>query len=388
MARSPSKKHKIAGQPSWRLATAEVEAYVTELGGQVAPVTFDIGGRKIAPYSIPPWAEEKPMAGIPAILQVLRGDFFCMPFGHNDNPYRGEVYPPHGEPANSPWHFEALTTTADRTCLHLSMDTTIRRGRVDKRICLVPGHHAIYSQHVVSGMKGPMNPGHHATLRFPDKPGSGHISTSRRLHGQVFVAPVELPENRGYSLLKPGATFRSLKKVPTITGDTTDLSRYPARRGYEDVVIVVADPAEPFAWTAAVFPAEGYVWFALKDPRVLRFTQFWLSNGGRHYPPWNGRHVNVMGLEEITSFFHPGLAESARPNALSRAGYPTTLQLDPKKPLVVNYIMAVAAIPRGFDEVATIRAARAGNEVTLRATGGQSITVPLDVNFLQSPALG
>ena len=37
----------ILGQPSWRIATKDVEAYVTQLGGHLAPVTFDRTGKKI-----------------------------------------------------------------------------------------------------------------------------------------------------------------------------------------------------------------------------------------------------------------------------------------------------------------------------------------------------
>ena len=181
-----------------------------------------------------------------------------------------------------------------------------------------------------------MNLGHHAMLKFPDLPGSGFVTTSRFVYGQVFPQAFELPENLGYSWLKPGAEFKSLERVPTQNGETADLTRYPARRGFEDLVMLVSDAKAPFAWTAVSFPRERYVWFALKDPRVLRETVFWLSNGGRHYPPWNSRHVNVMGLEEVTSYFHLGLAESARTNPISRKGFPTCLALNPKKPLVVS----------------------------------------------------
>jgi hypothetical protein len=57
-----------------------------------------------------------------------------------------------------------------------------------------------------------MNLGHHAMLKFPDQPGSGVVSTSRFVFGQVYTKPVELPENRGYSILKPGAEFNSIHR--------------------------------------------------------------------------------------------------------------------------------------------------------------------------------
>src|SRR5689334_9331989 len=94
-------KRVVYGQPSWRLASTEVEAYVTELGGQLGPVTFDRKGRKLQPYSVAPWAEERLAPGTPPIIQALRGDFFCLPFGGNSTPWRGEKHPVHGETSNA-----------------------------------------------------------------------------------------------------------------------------------------------------------------------------------------------------------------------------------------------------------------------------------------------
>jgi hypothetical protein len=239
---------------------------------------------------------------------------------------------------------------------------------------------------VVSGMSGPMNLGHHAMLKFPDAPGSGLLSTSRFEYGQVFPQAFESPENGGYSWLKAGAEFKSLRKVPTVTGGTTNLTRYPARRGFEDLIMLVSNAAVPFAWTAVTFPKERYVWFALKDPRVLRETVFWLSNGGRHYPPWNGRHVSVMGLEEVTSYFHLGLAEAARKNPVSRKGYPTCLTLNARKPLVVNYIMGVAAIPARFDRVSAIQATQGKQAILLKSASGRQAEAAVDLGFLQAGA--
>jgi hypothetical protein len=376
-----AKKRNILGQPSYRIATKNVEAYVTETGGHLGPVTFKIAGRKIAPYSVAPWAKEKLSRDVPPIIRALRGDFFCMPFGGNATPCHGERHPIHGEVANAKWRFESIDTGSAATWLHMSLKTKIRRGRVDKRICLIDGHTAIYSRHVISEMSGPMPLGHHAMIKFPDTPGSGVISTSPFVFGQTFYEPTENPESPGYSILKPAAKFESLKSVPTIVGEMTDLSRYPARRGFEDIAMIVADDSLPFAWTAVTFPKERFVWFALKDPRVLRNTVFWISNGGRHYPPWTSRHVNVMGLEEVTSYFHPGLAESVAENPIAKMGYPTSIRLDPKMPTTVNYIMAVAPIPAGFDEVKSIEPDSAA--VVLTSVSGKSEKVPLHLEFLQ-----
>lgn len=303
-----------------------------------------------------------------------------MPFGANATPWQGEQHPVHGETANARWKCLALLNDAGTHCLHLQLRTKTRPGLVDKVIFLREDHTVLYCRHVLSGFTGPMNFGHHAMLRFPAVEGGGLISTSRFVWAQVFPQPFENPAQGGYQCLKPGAKFTNLSHVPRLDGTMADLSRYPARRGFEDLVMMVSDPKLPFAWTAVVFPEEGYAWFALKDPRVLRQTIFWISNGGRHYPPWNGRHLQVMGIEDVTSYFHLGLAESAARNPLNRAGYATVEQLNPQMPLIIPYIMGVVSVPKGFNHVKSIERVRGG--IRLTSANGKTARATVTMEFL------
>lgn len=370
----------VVGQPSWILRNACVQAAVTRMGGHLGPVVFRLGRRMVRPFHVAPWAEED-LAGQPNILKALRGDFFCMPFGGNASRWKGEKHPVHGQTANAAWRWEGADDGAEETRLHVSLQTNVRKARVDKYLMLRPGHTAIYCRHVVSGASGPMNLGHHAMLKFP--PGEeGRISTSPLAFGQVYPGIFENPALGGYTALKTGAVFRALDRVPLAGGGWTDLTRYPAREGFEDLVMVCAKPGGDFAWSAAVFSREGYVWFSLKDPRVLASTVMWHSNGGRHYAPWNGRHRGVLALEEVTGHFHDGLAESAARNALNARGVPTVLTLNRRRPTVVNVIMGVAAVPAGFDQVKTIE--RGEGAVILTGSGQRRVTVPLDWEFLHA----
>jgi hypothetical protein len=368
-----------AGQQGWGFANNRVQAFLTRTGGHLAPVVFKLGRRSVRPFAIAPWTDEK-LPGTPTMLKVLRGDFFCCPFGGNAAPFRGERHPPHGETANRDWTFQSQEREGDKVCVHAAMQLRTRRGRVDKRLILRDGHAAVYCEHVLSGFRGPMPVGTHPMLKFPDEPVAGHISTSPFTHGRVVPAAWEKPEAKGYSVLKTGAVFTTLKRVPARDGGTADVSRFPVRRGFEELVELVSDATLPFAWSAVALPSAGYVFFAIKDPRVLRATVLWFSNGGRHYPPWNGRHVNVLGVEDVTAFFHLGLAESARPNSLSRAGTPTALMLRPDQPVRVAHILALAAIPRDFDEVRTIVPHRDG--VMLKSRSGCRVFAPLDLGFV------
>ena len=169
-------------------------------------------------------------------------------------------------------------------------------------------------------------------------------------------------------------------------GTTTDLTRYPARRGSDDIVILCADPTLDLAWSAVTFPAQGYVWFALRDPRKLASTLLWFSNGGRQFPPWNGRHVNVMGIEDITAFFHVGLAPSCKPNSLTERGIRTCLEPDARGGLSIPYIQGVARIPQGFDRVTAIEPLRGG--LVLTADSGAVVETPCEIDFLHTGTLG
>ena len=344
----------------------------------MGPVRFRVGKRWIEPFTIAPWAEEKVDRSIPQVIQVMRGDFFCMPFGGNEEIYKAENHPVHGETANGTWELESISPGH----IHLSMRTSVRTGKVDKKITLIPDQTAIYSQHIISGMEGPMSLGHHPILSAPEGV-TARLSLSPFCFGQVAPGILEDPAKGGYSHLKAGAHFSSLQRVPTMDGKWIDLSVYPANDGYEDLILMASKPTLPFAWTALTIPEKGYIWFSLKDPRVLPSTIFWMSNGGRHYAPWNGRHRRAIGLEEVVANFHLGLAQSARSNPLKRAGIATSVKLNKQNSLVVNYIMAVAEMPRGFDIVKNIYPSADGNSVRITSKSGRSISVGLDIAFLK-----
>jgi hypothetical protein len=190
---------------------------------------------------------------------------------------------------------------------------------------------------------------------------------------------MEDPARGGYFSLRTGATFRQLRRVPLGAGGYADLTRYPARAGFEDLVLLATRSTQPLAWMAVTFPKERYLWFALKNPRQLASTLLWHSNGGRHYAPWNGRHRSVLGIEDVTAYFDLGLAASARPNQLSRRGVPTTLTLTRDRALRIPYVMGVTAIPRGFQTVHGVRFGR--DNVVFVSPSGVTARQVVDMSF-------
>ena len=368
--------HTIEGQPSWGLKSDLVELRVTRLGGQVAPAWFRMGRRRVQPFAVAPWARERLGPKVPAMLKALRGDFFCLPFGGNARAFRGEKHPPHGETANLPWDFLGLEEAGGSATLRLALRTRVRPGKVLKELTLRKGHSAIYSRHLIE-TPGPWCLGHHPCLKFR---GPGILSSSGFSFGQVYPGTFESPRKGGRSFLKPGAIFSRLDKVPASDGSLADLSHYPARRGYEDLVLLATKQALPFAWTGVTFPGS-HVFLNLKDTRTLGQAVLWFSNGGRDYTPWDGRHFDVLGLEEVTAYFHEGLAESCRPNALNRKGIKTFIQVRASKPLDVRFIMACLPVPKGFDRLAQVLPRK--GRVTLVAANGTRSEASLAWEFLE-----
>lgn len=352
-----------------------VQFDITETGGQLRDVQFRLGRRVVRPFSTAPWCDKPEAAGLVPVLRELRGDFFCLPFGAGPGP-NGEEYPPHGEAANAVW----TVTNRERGRIRAALHTRMPKGLVVKKVETRHGETNIYQTHELRGFRGRLCFGHHAMLDFKVN-GSGLVSCSRLRLAQVLPAPFEDPARGGYSCLRQGAWFRRLDSVPMAAGGTADLSRYPAREGYEDLVMIHHKDTDDFAWTAVVFPERQFVWFSLKNPAVLASTVLWHSNGGRHYPPWNGRHRGVLGVEDVTAYFHLGLGASARSNAWNERGVPTTIEFQPHRFVRVPYIIGVAAVPPDFGEVRVIRRVPGGAQIL--SASGRAVFHTVDTDFLR-----
>lgn len=380
-----AKTRTVADQPCWTLRSDEVELNVTQLGGQMAPVTFFRKSDKpVQPYYISPWQGEGLEIDEP-VLVPLRGDFFCMPFGANGK-VGSVTHFVHGETATCNWTLADSGTTQGVTSLTLGMKTRKLAGQVTKRLCLVDGQNVVYQQDRLEGYSCRTSIGHHATLAVPDADGAMQIATSPTLFGMTNPVATDDPAGGEYSSLAFNKRFEKLDKVPLKWKDPAygDFSSLPAREGFTDLLGVFNKPGGTPAWTTAAIESQGYLWFALKDAAVLPTTMLWVSNRGRHQSPWNGRN-RCLGLEDVCGFFAEGLPESIRKNALDRAGVPTCVKLTKKTPLAVNYIQGVARIPRGFRKVRSVKFTP--GQVTFNGAGGKKVAIEVSHEFLTTGEL-
>lgn len=377
----------IVSQPSWVLRSSSVELAITQLGGHMAPVVFyRTSRRSVQPYYISPWQSEGVKITEP-VLVPLRGDFFCAPFGGNANAYRGVKYPCHGETAVRKWTLADSERGGGVSSLTLRMKSKLTGGKITRKLSLIDGQNVVYCSSTLEGFSGPMPLGHHCTLAMPEKEGSLRVATSAIQFGMTNPTPPGQPAAGEYYSIIPNKKFKSLSRVPVAwpREGSGDFSAFPARKGFTDMLAVFNKPAatKP-AWTAAAFDDEGFLWFSLKDPAVLPMTLLWVSNCGRHAAPWNGRN-RCLGLEDVCGLFADGIAPSAKPNALNRAGIATCVKLSPKKSTTVNHIQGVVKIPRGFKKVRS--AAFAAGEVTFTSITGRRVTAAVNHEFLKTGSM-
>ncbi len=349
---------------SYSLQSDRVALEITELGGHMAPVWFDLGeGKRVNPYSLPPWSPED-FPDQPACVRVLRGDFFCFPFGESDSRYS-----PHGETANGKWEL------ADQGEEELVLRRTLKEfaGRVEKSVRLRPGDLALYQEHRISGVTGEYNYGHHPILAFPEGV-SCPLRTSPFRFGSVYPDGFAGAGER--SALRPGARFSSLHAISTADGREVSLAEYPALDGCEDLVMLTAAGGE-LAWTAVTFP--GYVWVSLRPVASFPSTLLWVSNGGRPQAPWNGRHLRRLGVEDVCSWFHEGVLKS-RAQHLQSEEIPTVRKFEAGQTTrlrQVQFVHPVAGSP-GLKALSVV----APDGIRLEFENGDSATASVDAAWL------
>jgi hypothetical protein len=359
----------MRGAPSWRIHSDCVEAWITVRGAQIAPVEFRTDGQVALPYSLAPW-EPGTIPGLAPLLDALRGDFFCLPFGQQPSG------PPHGEPASADWTAVSITDTS----LALHMDTTDSGASIDKIVSVREGQTALYQELRIVGLDGDFPYGTHPILDFSaDASGAARISTSPMRWLSTNAGVFSDPAAGETQVLSQNARFEALDRIPCADGSSLDLTTYPTLPGHEDLVMLVNDAAAGrIGWSAASF--DGFVWFSLKDVLCYPATLLWISNGGRTQLPWQSRHTARMGIEDVCSYFADGL-EASRANPLIDQGIPTVRHFEADRPVRMRTIHGVAFTPAGFGRVAEISTQVPGR-ATITDEAGRSVVVAVDWSYV------
>ena len=180
----------IRGQASFTLSSDRVHLALTEWGAHMAPVSFfPDEGDPIEPYAIAPWAEEAVEPSTPAVIRGLRGDWFCSAFGANTPAEAACPLPLHGETAGGRWRPLAFERNACGAWVQLGLELPLQGGICRAITALAAGQTMIYQRHDFSGLTGPIAPGHHATLAFPEGAGAGRLSFSPYIYASTPPEP-------------------------------------------------------------------------------------------------------------------------------------------------------------------------------------------------------
>jgi hypothetical protein len=328
---------------AWSHGVVTLEA----LGGMIGPTSFVLpDGRQVAPFHIAPWFAEDTAPDLPGILQRLRGEWPCVPFGA-DAPRRlppgwradGTSFDgadvPHGHSSNTDWQF----TPADPACVEMICPYPDQHPikLLRRTIRPDPAAPALDIMLTIEAREACRLPiGLHPTLRLPQD-GTAQLIPPAFREGRVFPLAVEAS-----SLLAPDARFQSLDAVPTLSGALLSLSRLPLSSNNEELVqlcgvsgdFVLRHSTEGFqlrlSWNTSHFPS------------VL----LWVSNRGRSYAPWNSRHL-ALGIEPVCSAFDLGPAVSTAPNPISDAGTPTAMDFTRNNAFTTQYRIAVEPLRTG-----------------------------------------
>ncbi|MEO6920581.1 MAG: hypothetical protein ABI171_16490 [Collimonas sp.] len=136
----------------------------------------------------------------------------------------------------------------------------------------------------------------HPTFRMPEQPHGLRVSLGEI--EQLLTYPT-WPEP-GVSLLRPNSSSSGLHAMPTAEG-TIDLSLLPLPLATEELVQAVncRGPVH------LDYLREGVRVSLDWDRRLLPDAMLWISNGGRHHAPWNGRHF-ALGVEPLAGPFDLG----------------------------------------------------------------------------------
>ncbi len=359
------------------LAAEGISVVFNPLGGLFDDVAITRDGRTLHPLHRAPWIDTPAdiPEGTPPHLAGLAGDFFCAPFCKSDI----EPAPGHGWAANGPWSHRASVAGADGSLTAVfDLGERIMGAALSKEIVLRPGHPVVYQRHVFSGGSGAVPVAHHAMLHVP---GGVRLSFSKKDFGATPPNAQETDPARGRSILLHPQRFADLSAVKLADGRTVDARFYPYAERHEDFVSLFDPPEATIGWSAALASADGFLFFAVKDARVLCQTSLWHSNGGRDYAPWLSRHLAVLGIEESCAYFGEGHRASIAPNDLTAAGYRTAITLDPNADIGIRYAFGAIPAPVGWTEVADIVVG--GGTLTISDVGGGSVSVPFDGGFLR-----
>lgn len=326
------------------------EASLQSLGAMLGPVSLRLeDGRSVSPLHVAPWQNED-MADQPPILQRLRGEWPCVPFGiAPDRPLPGRwqeaqqqpVAPdpafehPHGYGSNHHWQITA--NSENELYAEIEYPKTSAIKSLQRRIVGTYNKAELVFELTITTRRDCEIPiGLHPCFALPEMPGAMRLDPGA--YSGVWTHPLD--EHQPLSLFAEDRHFNDLARLTDRYGRPVDATALPFKRQSENLLLLtdvqgklVLDNLEQkyrtvLEWDRDIFPS----------------LMLWISNRGRSERPWLNRHL-ALGAEPVRAAFDLGAGISAASNPLNQAHVPTAWGFCAGESLTTRYSITVSTLP-------------------------------------------
>ena len=314
-------------------------------GGMLGGVRLNVGGREVSPFYEAPWIAP----GVeldPPILENLRSEFPCVPFGANypqdsvtdewkpslartaaDDALDESDFLLHGFSAAAEWELVGKDDLSVEIAVDYPETSPIKR--LVRKVAAdrdAPNLSFSLTIEVREPISRPI--GVHPNFALPDLAGAFHVKPGKFRFGIVHAAGPEA----GVSKALAGAVFEDISSVPQNAGGTASFARLPFAHDTEEIVQLCGIDGHVELDDEASGVSYALDW----NPADFNSLLLWMSNRGRSYEPWNGRNLCV-GVEPLTGTFDLGTRAGLASNPINRRGVATVVELTPDRPRRIEY---------------------------------------------------
>jgi hypothetical protein len=332
-----------------RIHSAFCSAEIIPLGAMLGPVEFDLGGKRVRPLAIAPWADDAPsaLATIPPILRSLRGEWPCVPFGSDEPPpglpdaWRDSAgkrpdwhQDSHGFGANHEWSLVEQSEHA--AVLAIDYPSTHPIARLTRHVSCDLGAPRLRLRLIVEAREDVAMPiGLHPVFRLPANAGGARLVLPPQTRCWSFPVEVE----PGKTAAQPDQRDVAPEHLLDRDGAPLNFRDLPLAEDSEDLLLLTKTGGQITLENHAEGYAAGLNW----DAGALPSCSLWLSNRGRGFYPWNSRFT-AIGIEPVAASFDLGPSWAEGDNPLHRAGVPTSVRLRRGQPWSIEYSIGCQAL--------------------------------------------
>ena len=312
----------------------------------LGPVTFRLpDGKVVQPLHVAPW-ENEDICHEPPLLQRLRGEWPCVPFGMrpseilpdrwraDDDAMQEDVAGVHAHGFGSNHHWQV--SVADDLTLLAKIDYPERSAvaHLERRITATSGKPELTFELAITVRENCCLPiGLHPVFALPGQPGTMRLDPGS--YCSVWTHPID--EGPGRSLFEPDRVFADLTNAPVRDGSLIDACALPYEGSSENLLLLTNASGA----VGLIHTVEGYRTDLEWDAQMFPSLMLWISNRGRTDSPWNGRHL-AIGIEPVLAAFDLGENVSKGSNPLAGAGVPTARHFWAGETLLTKYVIRLS----------------------------------------------